>query len=191
MSTSAQLIRGERLAARLSQVELSSRSGIRQPNVARAESDQRSSSFDTCERLVRAAGFRLAVLPGGGTDAFATGVAVRAAIEDGREERAYRLVIQLADDLAQVHGAERVAATVASPPSSGDVRYDAFLAGVVEVRLDAEHLPQPSWLEHAPVLQEPWYVDSWAEGDGRVTAATPPALRRRGVHIDAAELVSV
>jgi transcriptional regulator with XRE-family HTH domain len=190
MSGVATLVRGARVAAGLTQREIAARSGILQPNVARAEAGGRALSIETCTRLLRAAGYRLAVFPGRGTDVFETGAALVEAVLSGNEDRAYRLVIQLADDLEDLHGAERVAATVAPPAPSGDQRFDAFLAGVVETRLDAERLPHPRWLADAPNLATPWFVDPWTAGSDRVVAATPPALRRRGVVIDAAELVS-
>jgi hypothetical protein len=147
-------------------------------------------SIATLERLVRASGFRLAVLPGTGLDAIGTADHVRAALVGSDEDRAYRFVIQLADDLERLHGAERVAACVAPPATSGDARFDAFIAGVVETRLDAEALPHPIWLNPAALLPTPWWVDRYTAGLDWVAEATPPSLRRRGVIIDAAELVS-
>jgi len=191
MTSTSELLQSARHAAGLSQVQLAERSGVRQPNVARAESIGHSVTVDTLERLLRAAGYHLAVVPIRGVDTFETGATIRRAIREPNDDHAYRAVIQLADDLAALHGAERVAATVTAPPPSGDDRYDAFLAGVVETRLDAESLPHPQWLKDAPSLTSPWFVDSWTSGSARVAAATPEPLRRRGVLIDAAELESV
>ena len=132
----------------------------------------------------------MTVLPGRGTDAFTTAIEVRDALRQHRDESAYRLVIQLADDLAAVHGAERVAATVARPAPCGDVRYDAFLAGVVETRLDDEDLPHPVWLSETATLDTPWHVAQRTTGSARIADETPLPLRRRGVLIDAAELIS-
>lgn len=190
LSAIGELIRGARLAAGLTQSEVAARTGMRQPNVARAETAAHAPSVATCERLLRAAGYRLAVLPAITTDVFTIATAIRDAVQRDSDDTAYRLVIQLADDLARLHGAERVAAAVAPPPPSGDERYDALIAGVVETRLDEEHLPHPRWLSAVPSLDAPWYVDAQSAGRRRVDAATPPALRRRGVLIDASELVS-
>jgi hypothetical protein len=77
------------------------------------------------------------------------------------------------------------------PTRTGDERYDAFIAGVVETRLETEALPHPKWLATVPALTEPWFVDEWTAGSERVESATPPELGRRRVLIDAAELTSI
>lgn len=190
MSTAAILVRAARLAAGLTQSGVAARSHIAQPNISRLEAGSQGTSTETVERVVRACGFRLAVLPGVGLDVIGAADAVRSALVQGDEDRAYRVVIQLADDLESLHGAERVAACVAPPVPSGDERFDALIAGVVETRLDAEALPHPVWLRCMTPLATPWWVDHYTAGLDWVEEATPPPLRRRGVFIDAAELVS-
>ena len=190
MNIAATLVRSARCAAGLTQKGVAARTRIAQPNVSRLESGSHGASTETVDRLVRASGFRLTVLPGVGLDVIGASDEVRSALAGGDEDRAYRFVIQLADDLASLHGAERVAACVAPPVPSDDERFDAFIAGVVETRLDAEHLPHPVWLEHIAPLTNPWWVDHYTAGLDWVAASTPPPLRRRGVLIDAAELIS-
>ena len=63
MSTGSELIRAARAQAGLSQLELADRAGTSQPTVAAYESGTKIPSADTLERLLRAAGFRLATLP--------------------------------------------------------------------------------------------------------------------------------
>jgi len=191
MNTAATLVRAARCSAGLTQQRVAARTRIAQANVSRVESGARDASTATVERLVRASGFRLTVLPGVGLDAIGAADEVRAALADRDEDRAYRFVIQLADDLEGLHGAERVAACVAPPAPSDDERFDAFIAGVVETRLDAEALPHPVWLQSVVPLATPWWVDRYTAGSDQVEVSTPPSLRRRGVLIDAAELVSV
>jgi len=190
MNTAATLIRSARNAAGLTQHGVATRTGIAQSNVARAESGTRDVSSATVERLVRASGYRLTVLPGTGLDAMSAAGHVTSALADGNEDRAYRFVIQLADDLEALHGAERVAACVAPAAPTGDARFDAFIAGVVETRLEAQALPHPVWLQSVEPLATPWWVDRYTAGSDWVTEATPPPLRRLGVLIDAAELTS-
>lgn len=191
MNTAATLVRSARCSAGLTQHDVATRSRIAQSNIARAESGDRDVSSATVERIVRAAGFRLTVLPGVGLDAIEAAGRVRLALLEGDESRAYRFVIQFADDLAAVHGAERVAACVARPAPSGDLRFDAFIAGVVETRLDEEELPRPVWLRSVAPLTTSWWVDHYTAGSEWIVEATPLPLRRLGVLVDAAELESV
>jgi len=191
MTVAARLLRHARHSTTLSQAALAAKVGFHQSNVSRLESEGRDVTVDTLDRLLRAAGFRLVALPTQrATVAEAADSTARFLAADN-EDGGYRAVIQLADDLAREHGAERVALTVAPPPPTGDERFDAFIAGVVDFRLTAEHLPHPKWLSDGPRLASPWFVDRWSIGSSSVIEATPPQLRARGVIIDAAELVSV
>ena len=190
MTKAAALLKRARENAHLTQTRLSELSGTAQSNIARAEAGHRHLKLDTLDKLLHATGHRLVLLP---TTRLTVGDAaedVRAALTTGNEDRAYRIVIQLADDLASEHGAERVALTVPPPTSTGQARYDAFIAGVVAHRLDEERLPLPAWLSSAPILDEPWCVDEWTDCD-TAAAATPPRLRARNVIIGAYELASL
>lgn len=187
MSARSLLIQA-RSTGRLTQAALASAAGAPQPSVARVERGRRDLQVGTLERLVHAAGCQLAILPSIRTTAAATSVAVRDALDGHDDEAAYRAVIQLADDLAAEGGAERVALCVTPPPATGDQRYDAFIAGVVEHRLDEDALPQPRWVREAVRLDTLWLVDEWAGDDALI--ATPKALRDRGVIIGDYEFVS-
>ena len=147
----------------------------------------------TLERLVRSAGYQLIVIPTRLATAASTADAVKRFIAQGSTDGPFRAVIQLADDLAHSAGALRSALAITPPAPSGDTRYDAFIAGVVETRLSEQGLALPTWVNEAPRLSEPWFVDEWsAEERAQSTInATPPPLRKRGVILDASELVSV
>ena len=191
MTVAARLLRHARHSTPLSQSALAARVGFRQSNISRLESEGRDVNVDTLDRLLRAAGFRLAALPTQSASVAEASDSTARFVAADNEDGAYRAVIQLADDLAREHGAERVALTVAPPPPTGDERFDAFIAGVVDFRLAAERLPRPKWLTDGPRLDSPWFVDRWSIGNSSVIEATPPQLRTRGVIIDAAELASV
>lgn len=191
MTVAARLLRHARYSTPLTQSALAARVGFRQSNVARVESEGRDVNVETLDRLLRAAGFRLAALPTQSTTVAEAADATARCLGANNEDGAYRAVIQLVDDLAREHGAERVALTVAPPPPTGDERFDAFIAGVVDFRLAAEHLPRPKWLTDGPRLDSLWFVDRWSVGNVTVIEATPPELRSRGVIIDAVELASV
>lgn len=191
MTTAAALLRETRAGARRTQADLERLSGVRQAAISRAERGRQDLTVAALDRLVHAAGWRISVLPTqAGTAADAADLC-RHRLATGSEDGAYRTVIQLADWLASEHGAERVALTVTPPAPTGDRRYDAFIAGVVEHRLVEESLPHPKWLPTSATLTERWFVDIFSTHDPAVLASTPPALLDRGVVIDAAELESV
>ncbi|MEQ1700557.1 MAG: Cro/Cl family transcriptional regulator [Ilumatobacteraceae bacterium] len=175
-----------RSGARLSQSRLAVLSTIQQPNISRAEKGNHDLSVDTLDRLVRAAGWRLAVLPTRSDTVGAAASAAAAAVHAGRPEAfLVRVVLQLADHLAHEHGAERVALTVSPPAPTGDARIDAFIAGVAEHRLNEENLPHPRWLAAAARLVTPWTPA------GVKPERPVPALEQRGVLVDESDLVSV
>jgi transcriptional regulator with XRE-family HTH domain len=190
MTIASSLVHQARVGAGLTQGQLGAFAHVRQPAVARAERGTTGLTVDVLDRLVRAAGWRLAVLPGRSGTAADAAESIAALLATGSGDGPYRVVIQLADDLAAEHGAERVALAVAPPPPTGDIRFDALLAGVVEVRLNEERLPHPRWLATAAHLDSLWYVDEHSQGDAHTVTATPAELLARGVILDAAELVS-
>jgi transcriptional regulator with XRE-family HTH domain len=190
MPSAAHLLQRCRRGAALTQRALAELAGTPQPAIARAEAGRQDLTVTALDRLVHAAGWTLAVLPSQvGTVADAAESCARF-LAAGDVDGPYRAVIQLADDLASESGAERVALTVTPPSQTGDRRYDAFIAGVVETRLDEQRLPRPRWLAFAPRLDEPWFVDQWSVDDPTIADRTPRRLRARGVIIDARELVS-
>jgi transcriptional regulator with XRE-family HTH domain len=184
-TVAGRLAQQAREGARLTQSRLAQLSLIKQPNISRAERGLRDVSVDTLDRLVRAAGWRLTVLPTrSDTVAAAAGAVARAVRDHQPDTTRVRIVLQLADDLAREHGAERVALTVAPPAPTGDPRLDAFIAGLTEHRLNDEHLPHPRWLAHAAQLDDPWTPAGIAP-DHAV-----PELEARGVLVDHTDLTS-
>lgn len=190
MSTAARILTNARRVSGLSQRELASRARTQQPVVARTESSARDVTCDTLDRLLRPTGYRLTALPTRSWTAADAADSIRDHLLAGNEDGAYRDVIQFNDDLVREHGALRVAVVVAPPGSTGDDRYDAFLAALVEFRLGEERLPLPAWTA-GHLLAERWFVDANSVDDPATVAATPPPFRRRGVIIDAVELASV
>lgn len=175
-----------RSGAHLTQSRLAVLSTIKQPNISRAEKGERDVSVDTLDRLVRAAGWRLAVLPTRSDTVAAAAAAAASAVQTDRPEAfLVRVVLQLADHLAHEHGAERVALTVSPPAPTGDARLDAFIAGVAEHRLNEENLPHPRWLADAARLVAPWAPA------GVIPESPVPELQQRGVLVDTSDLVSV
>jgi transcriptional regulator with XRE-family HTH domain len=189
-TSAGRLLRQARRGQALTQRDLSRRTHIAQPAIATVESGAHVPSVDRLDGLVARAGHRLAVLPTRSSTASDVADAVYEALRAGQPRRARRLLVQLNDDLAAEHGVVRAALAATPPAPTGDTRYDAYVAALVEHHLVAEHLPIPAWVEEpSRILDEPWIVDRFAEPD--VESTTPPAFRRHGVLVDAVELASV
>ena len=190
VSSAARILSNARRVSGLSQRELATRARTQQPVVARTESSARDVTCETLDRLLRPTGYRLSAIPTRSWTAAEAAGAFRAHLRADNEDGAYRDVIQFNDDLAREHGAVRVAVVVAPPERTGDDRYDAILAALVEFRLNEERLPLPTWTAgHS--LVERWFVDTNSVDDPATVDATPEPFRRRGVIIDAVELASV
>lgn len=188
-TSAARLLRQARRGGELTQRDLSVRSRVRQPAIATVESGAHDSTVDRLERLVAGTGHRLAILPTRSSTVADIADAVYVAVRARDTRRALRLLVQLNDDLASEHGVVRVALAVTPPAPTGDVRFDAYIAALVEHHLHAEALPVPGWVnEPARFLKEPWTVDRFADPD--IAAHTPDAFRRHGVLLDAIELAS-
>jgi transcriptional regulator with XRE-family HTH domain len=190
VSSGARILSNARRVSGLSQRELATQARTQQSVVARTESCARDVTCETLDRLLRPTGYRLTAIPTRSWTAAEAADAIRGHLRAGNEDGAYRDVIQFNDDLACEHGALRVAIVVAPPGRTGDDRFDAILAALVEFRLNRERLPWPTWTAgHS--LVERWFVDANSIDDPATVHATPEPFKRRGVIIDAVELVSV
>jgi hypothetical protein len=189
--TGALLVRQARAFSGLSQRALALRAGDHQPNVAAIESGGRDAYVATIARLVHAAGGRLCVLPTTAATVADVAADIAALLGQGATEVAYRTVIGLHDELLRTPAALRVALCVTPPPPVGDVRFDALLASVVEHDLRRDRLPLPEWVDDPRRHAGGWWVEDLPEMRDVIRKATPPAFRRHGVWLNAAELESV
>jgi hypothetical protein len=93
----------------------------------------------------------------------------------------------LSDDLGSAPKTIRTALCVTSPVNTGDVRFDAAIAAVVDHHLSSDRLPVPEWVQGpSKILTDPWRVSRFTDD-----ADVPAAFRRHGVYLAASELVSV
>jgi hypothetical protein len=168
---------------------LASRAGLHQSALADIERGAHDTRGGQLDRLVNAAGYRLAVLPTSARSATDWGDFIYQELRSPRrsEAVAFRALIGLNDDLVGQSKPLQVALCVAPPAPSGDRRFDAGIAAVVEYRLSTASLPVPDWVrEPQRTLKEPWVVSPHAD-----SAAIPRAFRRHGVLLAESELASV
>jgi transcriptional regulator with XRE-family HTH domain len=185
----SQLVRQARRSGGLTQRALAAKANISQPVIAAIERSTHDATTGTLDRLLGATGFSLTVLPTTRASVGAWGEFISKALRDPErgEEVAFRALIGLNDDLNAVDPALRVALSVAPPAPSGDARFDAAIAAMVEHHLGRGRLPIPEWVfEGSRFLEDPWSVYPYPEG-----TELAPAFRRHGVFLAVSELASV
>lgn len=189
--SAASLLRGARGARGQSQRALARAARVRQPRIATIESGAHDTSVGRLEQLVACLGQRVTLLPTRARPVWEGSLAISEALAEGDESWAFREVIQVSDDLASVPGALRVALAVGPAVPTGDARFDALLAGVVDYWLGADRLPRPGWLDDAGwTLDVGWDVEPVPSLRSAARRATPKAIARHGVFLAASELAS-
>lgn len=187
--TTAQLIRGARRESNLTQQALAERSGATQPSIADIERSAHDTRVENLVRLLAAAGHRIIILPTLARTVAEWGDYIREELcsELPREDAAFRSIVGLSDDLASAPKTIRTALCITSPINTGDLRFDAAIAAVVDHHLSSDNLPVPEWVQlPSKFLGDPWKVSRFTD-DGDV----PAAFRRHGVLLAASELASV
>ncbi|PPG86497.1 Cro/Cl family transcriptional regulator [Rathayibacter rathayi] len=189
--TAARLLRSARRGAHLSQCELSEASDVAEATLSRIENARRQPSVDLLERLLSHTQHSIVLVPTIRKDAATIGAVISDALNRDDVRTAYRQLIQLADNLADVHSALRVGLTLAEPPPFADPGWGAALAAVAAYRLDEEGLPRAEWIDDASrFLPAPWQPPTGTVRT-RVDATRVPAeFARRNVLIEAETLVS-
>src|SRR5690349_13322614 len=187
MTVAARLLRQTRRSHNLTQRALAQSAATNQPSISGVESGAHDPGVERLDHLVAAVGHRLTVLPTRAQSAADAADAIFECLRQHDEDRAFRHLIGLSDDLASEHGVVRGALAATPPASVNDRRFDAALAALVEHHLVDEGLPLPEWVTSPErILREAWQVDPHARSD--VEASTPPAFRRHGVLLAASEL---
>lgn len=77
------------------------------------------------------------------------------------------------------------------PPSTGDERWDALIAGVVEDITLRHRVPAPSWVHDREPLAQWWFVSPHRSLHPIAFVETPPAIAQHGVFIRRSSLVNV
>lgn len=117
---------------------------------------------------------------------------VAAALREGQEGDAFRLLMQFLDDYHGATPAERATLVQGRPVHTGDSRYDALLAGLVEHVTNIDGTPTPRWVgDPDRFLDQWWFVTGMRALHANALAHTPVSCARRGVFLteDALERV--
>jgi transcriptional regulator with XRE-family HTH domain len=183
------LIRNARQAAGITQVELAARAGTAQPAVAAYESGARTPNLATLQRLLGACEHDVQLLARPRVRRGAASLAelaqtIEEDLEQGHEHDALRLLFGFADDFRGSSRPGRIALLRDEPPSTGDVRFDAALAGAAELFASEGAISAPAWVNEPGRFVEPWwFVASRPAFHAYVLANTPAVFARHGVFI--------
>lgn len=145
MATAAALVRASRKASRQTQIELAAKARIDQGALSRIENG-RDADFETINRVIRATGNHLAVVPSRTDIAVAAATAIAKQLAKGDNDRALRGLIQLNDALIAERGLRRALIVLLEPPTTGSRVWDASISALVEWRLNEEQVPLPDWV---------------------------------------------
>lgn len=187
-----QLVRSARRYRGLSGRELARQAHASQAGLVEVERGPKDATTQRLDRLLRPLGYQVTVLPTRLGTAAQAAEEVATYLDGGDTDSAQRVLWQLSADLTAADPALRVALAVTPAAPTGDARYDALLAGIVDHALSADRLPRPRWLdEPGRFLAAPWDAEPVPALRAAARSATPPAIAAHGVYLDAIELVNV
>lgn len=160
-----------------------------QPAVAAYERGARTPTLSTLSRLLEACDHDLQLLTRprvrrGAASLEQLAPAIRQELAHGREQDALRMIFGFADDFRGSSRAGQAALLKDEPPSTGDRRFDAALAGTAELFAREAAMRAPGWVNGPERFVEPWwFVSSKPSLDAYTLAHTPAAFARHGVFI--------
>lgn len=186
------ILEAARKSQGVSQVQLARRAKTFQANVSMIESGATDPGISTIEQILSPLGFTLIAIPTTKSSVAEVAIRIGESVKENKLARAFRLIIQLHDNLRSAEPEICVALSAAPAPSTGSVKHDALLAGVVEFVLSERKLPVPRWVrEESRRLPELWVVDQFETDAKSVSRRTPKAFLKHNVIIDAREFQSV
>ena len=202
-SAASKLVRDLRRRAGWSQRALAAAAGVPQPTIAEIEGGRREPSLSLLSRLAEATGqvVTVGLEPIHPRSAVATAKSVRDRLSgpagkgwstELRQDGALRAVIDFKDALGSA-AAEDFAGLVETPPGlTGETRWDALIAAVVEDESATRDVPPPYWTNEKSRFVRPlWYLSDNKALHAWELASAPGAFVRHGVLAARAELESV
>lgn len=185
-----ELLRVARLRGGLTQAALAERAGTSQPTLAAYEAGRAEPRLETLERLARACDFELVVtmrpkVRRGAEPMAEVAKDVAALLADEGSSSAWRRLLDFVDDFRESSVPGRRWLVEDPPPSTGDGRFDAALAALVEFLCTEASTSFPSWTDEPERFAEPWWFVSGMRGfEAMAFRDSPIAFARHGVFVN-------
>lgn len=182
-------MRQARKAAALTQRELADRVETAQSAVAAYESGARVPTLVTLRRLLDACDHDLRLVARPRVRRSASSLRdiaeqMRLDLSEAEEPAAARLLFGFADDFRGSPRPGKISLIREEPVPTGDVRFDAALAGLAEFFAAEAQIPVPDWVDGEGRFAEPWwFVTSRPAFHAYVLAQTPASFARHGVFV--------
>jgi transcriptional regulator with XRE-family HTH domain len=176
----------------VSQSALARKTKTFQANISSIEAGKTDPGISTLEQCLAPLGYSLIALPTKTPSVSQSALKIAEAISKGHYPKAFRLIIQLSDNLKGLSPELCLALSITPPSLTGDTKYDALIAATVEYHLTENNLPLPAWIQESNrklAKREP--IDKYETNLSHLTARTPKAFLRHNILIDKSELVSI
>ncbi|MBI1758189.1 MAG: helix-turn-helix domain-containing protein [Actinobacteria bacterium] len=184
--TAADLLRSTRSQAGLSVRALADAAGVAASTVHRIERGELQPTVEMLRRIVEAAGMRLRVESEPDHSASMLGLARAIGADRARNNRDRRVLraAEFADRFRRSDPDAQRRMITAEPPSTGDRRWDVFVAALTEWLAIQANLAVPAWTRHKDrYLRHGWWVVPMAPLRAWEYAGSPAPFRRRGVYL--------
>jgi transcriptional regulator with XRE-family HTH domain len=190
----AELVHRVRADAGLSLRALADAAGVATSTVHRIERGELHPTIDMLGRITQAAGMRLHVEPVPDYSASIVGLAreIRDDIATGQTSMPVRRAAELAARFETGDVDTRRRMIAAEPLTTGDARWDAFVAALAEWLAVRAGTSAPEWTHHAGrYLHQGWWVTPMASMHAWEYAGSPASFKTRGVYVHRDSLVNV
>jgi transcriptional regulator with XRE-family HTH domain len=188
------LVRQMRHDADLSVRSLAKAAGVAASTVHRIEKGELHPTVETVRQLAGAAGFRLRIEPEHDYAASAIGLGRSIAVDvaKGDETAIVRRAAEFGHNFATAEGGVRQRMIAGEPRSTGDPRWDAFHAALVEWLAVRYGEDVPLWTRGRDrFLRQGWWVSPARSMRAWELAGSPISFRNRGIYLHRDSLVNV
>lgn len=188
----ADILEAVRKSEGLSQSAMARKTKTYQANISSIESGKTDPGISTLEQFLAPFGYSLIAIPTKTPSVSQIALKIADAISKNQHARAYRLVIQLSDNLSTLPPELALALSITPPTLTHDSKFDALIAATVEFHLSKNILPIPAWVqEPARKLPSRQPVDRFETNLKDLSKRTPKAFLKHNILIDKSELASI